>query len=104
MVDKSLDLGAMSVIWRGCGAETGYMRHALEMAWTAIDFFASLNAASHFLKWTKMENRKKMSPDLTVTIGLDSSESFIQDVFRKKVFWGRAVHLTRWVSGSNDLT
>ena len=30
MLDKSLDLGAMSVIWRGCGAETGYMRHALD--------------------------------------------------------------------------
>ena len=45
-----------------------------------------------------MKNRKKDEPNLTVTIGLDSSESFIQGVFRKKVFSGGGVHLTRWVS------
>ena len=28
------------------------------------------------------------------------SKSVIQRVFRKKVFWGGAVHLTRWVSGA----
>ena len=47
---------------------------------------ASLNVASHFLERAKMKNQKKDEPNLTVTIELDSSESFIQDVFRKKVF------------------
>ena len=49
-----------------------------------------------------MKNWKKDEPNLTVTIGLDSSKSVIQRVFRKKVFWGGAVHLTRWVSGLNE--
>ena len=37
--------------------------------------------------------------DLTVTIGPEIEEPVAQHVFRKKVFRGGAVHLTRWVSG-----
>ena len=43
---------------------------------------------------------RKDEPNPTITIGRNSSESFIQGVFQKKVFSGGGVHLTRWVSAS----